>query len=119
MFAVEEVSLYALPDLYRADFGDKTHLAKPERILEKISQIRGVSVRLVKGKLKSQRIVETRQLCMFIMRMKTDLSLKEIGLLFGGRHYSTVIHAVSVIYDRIETNDRSKDEILFFLSRQY
>jgi len=38
-----------------------------------------------------------RQIAMYIVRQLTGASLEEIGQDFGGRHYTTVLHAINRI----------------------
>ena len=45
---------------------------------------------------------------MYISREITDYSLPKIGRCFGGRHYSTVIHAHEKIQKKLKTDDSLK-----------
>jgi chromosomal replication initiator protein len=47
----------------------------------------------VKGKSRQQTTVEARSLAMYLSRELTDLTLAEIGRLFGNRDHTTVLHA--------------------------
>jgi chromosomal replication initiator protein len=66
----------------------------------------------LKGKSKKKEIAMGRQIAMYFSKMMTDSSLKTIGLHFGGRDHSTVIHAVNTIGKRNEsiTEERKKLE---------
>jgi chromosomal replication initiator protein len=44
-----------------------------------------------------QRIAFARQVCMYLARKRTRMSLEEIGEALGGRHHCTVIHGVRVV----------------------
>ncbi|NTU96690.1 MAG: chromosomal replication initiator protein DnaA [Chlorobiaceae bacterium] len=57
----------------------------------------------LKGKSKKKEIAMGRQIAMYLSKMMTDSSLKTIGLHFGGRDHSTVIHAVNTIGKRKES----------------
>jgi chromosomal replication initiator protein len=46
---------------------------------------------------------------MYLMRHLTDLSLVEIGRVFGGRDHSTVIHACRQVALRIQTDESFRD----------
>jgi chromosomal replication initiator protein len=46
-------------------------------------------------------IARARQLAMYIVRNTTSLSLGQIGIAFGGRDHSTVLHAVRAVADRL------------------
>ncbi|NIZ40386.1 chromosomal replication initiator protein DnaA [Entomospira entomophila] len=58
-----------------------------------------VTVNDLKSKRKTKNIVYPRQLAMYILRQITDLSTTEIGLEFGGRDHTTVMHACQKIED--------------------
>ncbi|MEX2363147.1 MAG: helix-turn-helix domain-containing protein, partial [Balneolaceae bacterium] len=62
----------------------------------------------VREKTPKQEIVEARQVAMYLSKKFTKSSLKTIGLHFGGRDHSTVIHAISTIEERITTSPKHK-----------
>jgi len=51
----------------------------------------------LQGKRRSRSIAFPRQVCMFLARELTSLSLEEIGGYFGGRDHTTVLHAARTI----------------------
>ena len=57
----------------------------------------------LKGKSKKKEIAVGRQIAMYLAKHLTESSLKTIGLHFGGRDHSTVIHAVNTIAKRVES----------------
>jgi chromosomal replication initiator protein len=65
----------------------------------------------LKGKSKKKEIAVGRQIAMYLAKMLTDSSLKTIGLHFGGRDHSTVIHAVSTISKRVEQISEERKRI--------
>lgn len=52
-----------------------------------------------------------RQVAMYLGRQLTKLSLPDIGRRFGGRDHTTVIHAIRVVKQRIETEPELADDI--------
>ena len=58
-----------------------------------------VSINSVKGKSRKRIVVKARHIIMYLLRMKTGLTLEEVGKQMGGRHYSTCIHAVQMVND--------------------
>ena len=48
---------------------------------------------------------------MYLARMLTDESFPRIGLEFGGRDHSTVIHACDKIESDLKTSDELKEQI--------
>lgn len=57
----------------------------------------------MQSKKRTKRIAFPRQLCMFLARDMTDLTLSDIGAHFGGRDHTTVIYAIERIEDRIKS----------------
>lgn len=68
----------------------------------------GIDTNKVREKTRKQEIVEARQIAMYLSKKFTKSSLKTIGLHFGGRDHSTVIHAISTVEERISTNPKHK-----------
>ncbi len=60
----------------------------------------------VREKTRKQEIVEARQIAMYLAKKYTKSSLKTIGLHFGGRDHSTVIHAISTVEERLSTSPK-------------
>jgi chromosomal replication initiator protein len=67
------------------------------------------------SKRKTQEIALARQVAMYLSRSLTKSSLKAIGLHFGGRDHSTVIHACTLVAENIKKDHDFKlkvDEII-------
>ena len=96
-------------DLAKKAFGEQIRETKPQPSIEDI--IRVVSAYFdvkrvdLLGKRRHQSISLPRQICMFLARSHTRLSLEEIGAQFGGRDHSTVIHAVKSITAKQSQDD--------------
>ena len=56
------------------------------------------------GKRRSKEIANARMIAMYLCKLLTEETLERIGLEFGGRDHSTVIHACEKIGDDIKTN---------------
>lgn len=61
-------------------------------IIKGISQFHGLSVDIVRGRRRKKRLVCARAHIAHALREQSDLSLKEIGRLLGGRDHSTILH---------------------------
>jgi chromosomal replication initiator protein len=66
----------------------------------------------VREKNRRKEVVLARQVAMYLSKQLTKSSLKTIGLHFGGRDHSTVIHAQSSIEQLIKEDPRIEDTIL-------
>ena len=78
----------ALKDLLNAS---SSRMVTPESIIAKVSDRFAVSVEELKSKNKQRRISDARQICMYLIREMTDLSLPRIGEVFN-RDHTTVLH---------------------------
>ena len=73
-----------------------------------------VRVADLQSKRRTRSIVLPRQICMFLARSMTMLSLEEIGGYFGGRDHSTVLHAEDKIRTEMQKDSglqRSLEEL--------
>ena len=76
----------------------------------------GLSQNELKGKKRTRAIAFPRQLAMYIARDVTELSTTEIGLEFGGRDHTTVMHACQRVAERKRT-DPTLDPVISHLTR--
>lgn len=80
----------------------KTTTLTIETITKVVCDHLGVAENKIRDKTRKKEIVLARQIAMFLAKELTLSSLKTIGLHFGGRDHSTVIHACN----SIEENNR-------------
>ena len=87
----------------------KTKISLDE-IIEKIALYYKIPVNKIREKDRRKEVAHCRQVGMYIAKNITNYSLKTIGLHFGGRDHSTVIHAIHNI-EKIKNGDQllSKD----------
>jgi len=76
-------------------------------ILEAVSSHFGIRLQDLLGRKRTRSISQPRQIAMYLARKLTPLSLEEIGMQFGGRDHSTVLHA-----ERSIENTRGADREL-------
>ncbi len=70
-----------------------------------------IPVDLVKSKTRKREIVQARQISMFFAKDMTKASLKNIGMHFGGRDHSTVIHACQTVNDLMDTDKKFRLDV--------
>ena len=80
-----------------------------EDIIQKVSNISSISEAEIVGKSRKSEISDARQVSMYLSREIIGTSLNNIGLFFGGRDHTTVIHAVTTITNKIESDTRIKN----------
>jgi chromosomal replication initiator protein len=80
-------------------------------IQKAVADYYNIKVDDLKGKKRSVNIAYPRQIGMYLSRLLTDETFPRIGLEFGGRDHSTVIHAYDKISNDIKTNKKLELEI--------
>ncbi len=103
----ENVTIDSAKNILKDIISDNDQAIAPERIRAIVAQHFKIKVADMDSPKRNAEITYPRQIAMYLCRITTDLSLNNIGKLFGNRHYSTVIHAVDKI-----TNDLVYDEEL-------
>jgi chromosomal replication initiator protein len=83
-------------------------------IRDRVAAEWGASVEGLISKRRTKDLTVPRQVAMYLIREMLDLSLVEIGNLFGGRDHSTVIHAVNKVEEELSLDDtfRARVELL-------
>jgi len=71
----------------------------------------GLTTDILKSKKRSANITYPRHIAMYLCRILTEESFPRIGLEFGGRDHSTVIHAYEKIQKDLKDNNQLKDII--------
>jgi chromosomal replication initiator protein len=74
-------------------------------IRDRVAAEWGTSVEGLISKRRTKDLTVPRQVAMYLIREMLDLSLVEIGNLFGGRDHSTVIHAVNKVEEELSLDD--------------
>lgn len=64
---------------------------------------------LVRAKTRKQEVVNARQIAMYLAKELTNSSLKTIGLHFGGRDHSTVIHSYQTVEDQMRRDEKFRN----------
>jgi len=85
----------------------KNHISI-ETIQSHVGEICGIDTNKLKEKTRKKEVVEARQIAMYLSKTLTKSSLKTIGLHFGGRDHSTVVHAIDSVEQRMRTNTRTQ-----------
>lgn len=91
-----EVAQRAFSDLVPAP---ARKVSIPDIIQAVVAQF-GVRSTDLLSKRRSRSVAFPRQLCMYLARELTSLSLEEIGGYFGGRDHTTVLHAIRTVQDQ-------------------
>ena len=98
----KEILLDALGDqINKGMGGEKNNIQRIQRIVAEYFQI---SVEDIRSKKRNANISNPRQIAMYLCRNMTDESFPKIGIEFGGKDHSTVMHSVEKIEKEIKAN---------------
>lgn len=100
--------------------GDSSPLTSATTIQDVVSVVtKYYQVRLpdLQSKRRTHSIAFPRQICMYLARKTTNLSLEEIGGYFGGRDHTTVLYGEDKIAKLIKSDPHTK-EVVHHLHRQ-
>ena len=71
----------------------------------------GIALQDLKTKRRNKQVVFPRQIAMYLSRELTELSLPEIGELFGGKDHTTVLHSYKKIKEDLRNNPKLKERV--------
>jgi chromosomal replication initiator protein len=89
-----EITKEALKDIVPRAY---EHPVTIEMVQNEVARQFGLHVNDLRGNRRTQDVAYARHIAMYLCRDLTEASLPQIGDKFGGRHHTTVIHAVDKI----------------------
>ncbi len=96
-----DLAIEVLKDYVNKGYSDKNNVNRIQRIVAEHFQ---VTVDDLKSKKRSANLAFPRQVAMYLCRKLTDESFPKIGIEFGGKDHSTVMHSVDKIEREMQTN---------------
>lgn len=102
------IAVDALKDMINKGTSEKTNILKVQKAVADFYQI---SVDDLKSKKRSAPIAIPRQIAMYISRTMLNESFERIGLEFGGKDHSTVMHSCDKIIEKINNDVEIKNAI--------
>jgi len=96
-----DLAVDVLKDFVNKGYSEKNSVNRIQRIVAEYFQ---VSVEDMKSKKRSANLAFPRQVAMYLCRKLTNESFPKIGIEFGGKDHSTVMHSVEKIEKEINTN---------------
>jgi chromosomal replication initiator protein len=93
-------------DVVRTVVGDIRSPITIDEIQRSVCEYFSLPEDLLRAKTRKQEVVTARQIAMYLAKELTNSSLKTIGLHFGGRDHSTVIHAYQSVEDQMKVDQK-------------
>jgi len=85
-----------------------------QEIINNVCEKLNITNEEIKSKCRKRHIVEARSVALYLIRKKTDLSLKRIGLLFNCNH-ATVLQAVRKIDEWLIYDKAFKEKVKYII----
>ncbi len=102
-FAIEALKDYISSSLY-----SNSNISK---IQKAVADYFDITVDNLKSKKRTANINNARQIAIYLCRMITEETTTRIGLEFGNRDHSTVLHAIEKISKDVKNNEELKNQI--------
>ena len=103
-----DLAIEALKDYINAGISEKNDVGRIQKL---VSDYFKISIEDLKSKKRNADIAFPRQIAMYLCRKHTDESFPKIGMEFGGKDHSTVMHSCEKIEQEIKNNKRLAEEI--------
>ena len=83
----------------------------PDKIKTTVCHKFNLKISEIDSSKRTSKVAYPRQIAMYLCRNMTDYSYTQIGNYFGGRHYTTVMHACEVIQKEIGKDEEKRNLI--------
>ena len=103
-----ELAIEALKDFFVTTIVAKN---KIDQVIQLVGENYNISPEDLKSKKKTNNIAIPRQIAMYICRIYLEENLTKIGIEFGGKNHTTVMHAVDKIKNEILKDEALNNEI--------
>lgn len=105
------ITLDLAREVLKVVVGDVRSPITIEEIQRNVCEYFSIPEDLLRAKTRKQEIVNARQVAMYLAKELTNSSLKTIGMHFGGRDHSTVIHAYQCVEDQMKIDSKYKTNV--------
>ncbi len=103
-----DLAIDALKDFFQIRIVAKN---KIDQVIQLVSDNYNITPEDLRSKKKTNNIAIPRQIAMYICRVYLEENLTKIGIEFGGKNHTTVMHAVDKIKDEILKDEALSNEI--------
>ena len=112
MMGPKEINLEFAVDALKDYLGTSIYITNDiQRIQKAVADYYKITIEDLKSKKRNANINYPRQIAMYLCRMTTEETIVKIGLEFGNRDHSTVIHSYEKIANELKTNFELKNDI--------
>ncbi len=118
-FNNEPLSIKLAEETLERFLKQQNKILTPDIIINTVSRFFNIKNSELKSKKRTKSISYPRQIAMYLLREKLNISLKEIGEIFSGRDHSTVLHSIQSIEEKIKIDNELQDTINIIKNNLY
>jgi chromosomal replication initiator protein len=107
----QEITLELAEEVLQHYVNPEPDQLTPERIVAVVADHFGVKSDALVGQRRTRAVALPRQTAMYLLRQLTELSLVDIGRIFGGRDHSTVIYACEKVGTMVGTDNQFAERV--------
>jgi len=97
--------------ILQVDIESKRKRVTPERVLEVVSEIFEVPVKVMRGKRRVSNIALARQVSMHILRTELEMPLQKIADLLNKSDHTTVLYACEIVPKKIKSDTALAEKV--------
>jgi chromosomal replication initiator protein len=90
-------------------------MTTPDELIDQAANLYSLSPQQIRQRTRIRHIVRARQVAMYLLKQRTELSLHEIGQLLGEYHHTTVMYAITNIEGLMKMHASLANEIAALL----
>lgn len=110
-FTGKDITLEAAQEIFGDVISRKDHRLTISLIQKKVADHFSISAHQLRAHTRKRNVTYPRNIAMYLCKKWTKQALRTIGLDFGGRDYSTVIHACRKIEEEMENDTELRKHI--------
>lgn len=108
----EKISLEIVQKVLKDMIVEEEKKITVDMIQKKVAEYFNIRFSDMRTKKRNKEIVLPRQIAMYLSRELTELSLPDIGMYFGGKDHTTILHAWNKIKEELERKKELKETVL-------
>ncbi len=110
-FTGKEITLDAAQEIFGDVISRKDHRLTIQIIQKKVAEHFDISAHQLRAHTRKRNVTFPRNIAMYLCKKWTKQALRTIGLDFGGRDYSTVIHACKKIEEEMKHSEELRKHV--------
>jgi len=111
MLEEKSINLDLAQDILKDLAKEPIKLITVPQIIRQVAEEFGMNTQDFITKKRTKNVVLPRQIAIYLSRELTDLSLPEIGRLFGGKDHTTILYAYNKIKEGATINSKLKEQV--------